>query len=237
MVWQGWADAKVAVRRGHVHLIAGAPGGYKSVIATNLAIKQRVSCLYLGMDSDANTWSARALQLLAHMPDGDAAERAVQNGEQWALDYLAQAPWVRLMFPESPTVDEIVLRVFAFAEATGDFPEFIVIDNLVDVIHDNAKEAEGEAHVMEELTRLARQSKAAVLVLTHVTGEHEDGHSPIPLSGLRNKVGKKPSWVMTMHSSIDDRQLFMKIVKNRNGPRGVAIELRVYPEMCVVVDK
>lgn len=235
-VFPAFEKHEVVIRRGHLHLIAAAPGTFKSVVASNLVIGSGVGSQYIGMDIDPSTWATRALKAIGGIVSG--AEQAVLAGDDWAIETLAQIPWVSLDFPSSPDMDEIVLRVFAYAEANGQFPELIVIDNLADIVFD-ADEHSGYKLIMDELTRLARLSKAAVVALHHVTGQYEDGSTSIPLSGLQYKLGKKPSLVITLNRGNRDDVLWAAIVKNRYGPAdpsgfGCRVELRVQPEIMQV---
>lgn len=235
-VFPAFKKHEVVFRRGHLHLIAAAPGTFKSVVASNLVIGSGVGSQYIGMDIDPSTWATRAVKTLSGVIDG--AERAVLAGEEWVADTLAQIPWVSLDFPSSPDMTEIILRVFAYAEMHGTFPELIVIDNLADIAFEDT-EYNGYKLIMDELTKLARLSKAAVVALHHVTGVYEDGSTSIPLSGLQYKLGKKPSLVLTLNRGVRDDQLWVSVVKNRYGPAdpsGISVraELRLQPEIMQV---
>lgn len=237
VVWREFDELKIHRRRGQLYLTAAAPGGFKSVFALNEAIKMQVPCLYLSMDTDPHTMSVRAVQLLTHMLQ-DSAEAAVNEHSPIALDALAQVTWVKFAFPSSPDVDEIVHRVFAYAEMHGEFPHWIVVDNLMDVAFEE-DENRGINRIMEDMAKLARLSKAGVHVLHHTTGEYEDGHTVIPQSGLRNKVAKKPSMALTMCRG-KDGELLVSVVKNRYGPADPSgyrtrAKLRVAPEIMQVV--
>lgn len=59
------------------------------------------------------------------------------------------------------------------------------------------------------------------MALHHVTGEWSDGLKPIPLSGVKGKIGRVPSLILTMHREPDEqgmnRVLNLSPVKNREG--------------------
>lgn len=239
-VWEAFEALKIVRRRGQLYLTAAAPGGFKSVLALNEAIKQQAPCLYMSMDTDGHTMATRAVQALM-LVDQDAAEAAVKDQADWAMNTLSQIPWVKFDFPSSPDTDEIVMRVFAYAEAMGEFPHWIVIDNLMDVSFEE-DENRGINRIMEDLAKLARLSKAGVHVLHHTTGEYEDGHSTIPMSGLRNKVSKKPTMILTLCRGGQDGQMWVSVVKNRFGPADPSgmkyrAELKVDYEHLQVWDK
>lgn len=231
VVWPSFDALKVHRRRGQLHLTSAAPGTFKSTFALNEAIRMKVPCLYLAMDLDGHTAATRVVQMLSHNVD---AEQAVTAQEPWAMDYLRSIPWVYFAFPESPDMAEITQRVFAFAEMNGEYPHWVVVDNVMDVTFDGDEQA-GYRHVMAELAKLARMSKAGVHALHHVIGEHENGDSVVGLKDVLGKVSKKPTQVLTIHRGGDGRLRF-SVVKTRFGPadpsgHGVQIPLRVAPEI------
>lgn len=237
-VWDSFESLKIVRRRGQLYLTAAAPGGFKSVLALNEAIKQQSPCLYLSMDTDPHTMAVRVVQMWTHTLQ-DAAEEAVSEQYDYAMRALSSIPWVKFSFPSSPDVEEIVHRVFAYAETEGDFPHWIVVDNLMDVAFEGDEHA-GLKYVMEQMAKLARQSKAGVHVLHHLTGEYENGDSSPGLKGIMNKVSKKPSMVLTMHRDGTDK-IVVSVPKNRYGPcdpAGLSVQTRllVAPELMSVWD-
>jgi hypothetical protein len=72
----------------------------------------------------------------------------------------------------------------------------------------------------EYMSDMARVTGAHVLSLHHVTGEYSDGLQPIPLSGVKGKIGRVPNVILTIHKEIDGmdgRILHVSPVKNREG--------------------
>jgi hypothetical protein len=229
-VWDAFVSKSVHRRRGQLYLTAAGPGGYKSVLALNEALKMGVPTLYVAMDSDANSTAIRSVQAI-ELVDQDSAEAGVLNQERWAMDALAAVPYLSFTFPASPTIEELIHHVFAYAEAQGDFPHWIVIDNLMDVSY-TEDENRGLNRIMEDLAQLAKQTKAGVHVLAHVTGEYEVGDLVVPMSGLRHKVSKKPVQVLTLCRGALEGQLWVSVVKNRTGPVDPT-GLRVRAELTV----
>lgn len=225
-VFRSFAEAGIHLRRGHVTLVAAAPGVGKSVIGLVHSLRMGVPTHYLAMDADEHTTCVRVVQHCA-LIDSKEAERQVTEDGKLARDALDAVDWIRFDFPSSPDIEEIVHRVWAFGELHGEWPHFIVVDNLMDVAFDG-DENSGINGVMEDLSKLARATKAAVLVLHHVTGGYEDGNETIPLSGLRNKVGKKPALVLTINNGAADEQVWVSVVKNRFGradPAGIRMRV------------
>lgn len=199
--------------------MAAAPGVGKSVLAMNLALRMQVPTQYMSMDTDAHTTCVRTVQHVALL-DGVTAETQVQDDGLLAKQALGAVAWIKFDFPSQPDTEELARRVWAYAEAEGDWPHLVVVDNLMDVEYHSDSENQGINSIMDDLAKLARYTKAAVLVLHHVTGEYEDGDRTINLSGLRQKVGKKPAMVITLDNGGFDTQLVVNIAKNRFGPKG-----------------
>ena len=215
-VFESFGDNKIQMRRGHLYLTAAAPGVGKSVLTLNEALLMRVPTLYFSLDTDAHTTCVRVVQAAA-LVDSETAESEVKGNGILAQQALSAVDWIRFDFPSAPDTTELAERVWAYAEIEGIWPEFIVIDNLMDVAFDD-DEGRGLNSVMDDMAKLARATGAAVKVLHHVTGEYEDGQSTIPQSGLRYKVGKKPAMITTLNHGAVERQLWVSVVKNRFGP-------------------
>lgn len=215
-VWESFEQAQIVRRRGQLHLTAAPPGGYKSVCALIETLRMGVPSLYLSMDTDAHTMATRAVQAVASVDQG-RAERAVLEDDEVARRALDAIPYVKFSFPEAPDFEEIVHHVWAYAEAQGDWPHWVVVDNLMDITYDD-DENRGLNRLMEDLARLAKASKAGVHVLHHVTGEYEESGVPIPMKGLRNKVSKKPAQIVTLSRGAADGVIYGSVVKNRFGP-------------------
>jgi hypothetical protein len=145
-----------------------------------------------------------------------------------AFDIIDQ--YVRWDFPNSPDMEEIRDRVWAFAEIFGEYPHLIVVDNLMDVVYEQSSAAYSDAE--QALTALARACGAAVLVLAHVTGMHEGSKDTIPLNGLMFKPSKKASLILSMNPGAFSEVLYVSVLKNRDGPAdpsglGVRVQLTV----------
>jgi hypothetical protein len=217
-------------------MTAGAPGGGKSVLALSEAVHMRVPTLYISLDGDEMTVGTRLIQM-ATTVDQEEAERAMLGKTQLAFDVARLVPWLSFTYPSSASTDDIAHHVWAYAEAHGDWPHLVVVDNLSDVADDD--DAASLNRAMDDLTVLARETRAAVHVLHHVGGDFEDGGTPIPLSGLRYKVGKKPALVTTISNGALDGQMWVSVVKNRFGPhhsKGLEVRAELfvdYPSMQV----
>lgn len=247
-VYAAFARAGVYPRRGEVTLIAAAPATGKSALALDFAAKCGVPTLYFSCDSDAWTMAAR----LASMKTGatlQQAEANLENDEDWAKQVLSSAAHMRWCFDAAPTLEDIVLELDAYAEVMGTAPELVVIDNLVDLTHDDGS---GEDHriwkaLLKELKWLARDTGTAFVVLHHVNEQPErkgrDGESNRSRCPSRTdvsgKVNQHPALVLTLAVN-KTGELDICPVKNRHGkgyPQGDwATTLRFFPETMTIED-
>lgn len=210
-----------------MHMLASAPGGGKSVVAITTALRTKVPTLYLVCDDNETRTLTRVIQA-AQQVDKNSARDSLETHGLLAKEVLDTIDWVRFDFPSSPSMEEIRDRVWAFGEIYGEFPHLIVVDNLMDVVEDQSSASYSEAE--QALAGLARAANAAVLVLAHVTGSYESGHDTIPMSGLMFKPSKKASLVLSMAMGAFDHQLFVSVLKNRDGPRdpaGIAVRAQL----------
>lgn len=209
-------DKQVQFRRGHLHVVASAPGAGKSVFAINLAVKAAVPTLYLAMDGDESSMSIRVMQAW-HLWTREQALAELGNETakaRKAFDTIDE--YVRWDFPNNPDMEEIRDRVWAFAEIFGEFPHLIVVDNLMDVVYEQSSAAYTDAE--SALTSLARAANSAVVVLAHVNGLHEGSREHIPLSGVMFKATKKASLILTMNPGMFSEVVWVSVLKNRDGP-------------------
>jgi hypothetical protein len=205
-------------------LVAAAPGGGKSALASTILLKSGVDGIYFSADSDEAEQYSRCVSIMSGRPLNEVLE-VMESGDVSEFDEELEAlSRIRFDFNASPSLDDIENGITAYATLYSRYPTMIIVDNLRDVVTDEA----GEAYMVSEnilawLKDLARHTRACVIVLAHVTGEYEDGDRPIPLSGLRGKVGKIPQLVLTLFD-----ELGVAIVKNRGGPASPAGRYTVF---------
>lgn len=208
----------VELRVGELHILAAAPGGFKTGLAMQLALRSQIPCLYLLMDSNETSMTKRVLQAYNGWTTVQAEEAWESGLAQRSFDKI---DWVRWDFPNAPDMAEIRDRVWAFAEIYGEFPKLIVVDNIMDVVEEQSSAAYSEAE--QNLSALARVANCAVLALSHVSGLHEGSRDPIPLGGVMYKATKKASLVLTATPVVwPSDMLRVAVVKNRHGQTDVA---------------
>ncbi|MFJ3634645.1 AAA family ATPase [Streptomyces sp. NPDC090112] len=215
---------EVEFRRSELSLVVAGPGTGKSLFALFLAITANVPVLYFSADSSAATQVARATAMITG--DDSKAVKEALVGEDFA-EYesaLGGRWWTRFNFSARPTQKEMESHLLCYLEVYGCTPHLLVVDNITNVDTGEVGSAEsytfGLEGLCEYLSEMARETSAHVLGLHHVTGEHSDGLSPIPLSGVKGKVHRVPSLILTIHKEVDgmnSRILNVSPVKNREG--------------------
>lgn len=220
--FQSFEDYKIRFKRSQLSLIAAAPGGMKSSLAAYIAVHMAydentgVPALYICADSDAMTVGANVLAGLMDIPL-EEAERKLGEQDAEAFDVISKlVDHVWWCFKPSPTLDDIYDEIQAYAYVYGRWPEFIVVDNLVDIA-EPGEEYQRYQSIMQKLVEIARESGAHVCVLHHVTGAYSNGDQPIPRDGIKHKTSEKPSLVLTLYKP-EEGLLGVRVVKNRSGP-------------------
>ncbi|WP_145500902.1 DnaB-like helicase C-terminal domain-containing protein [Streptomyces sp. CFMR 7] len=212
----------VEFRRGELSIVVAGPGTGKSLFAEFLAMHGNIPVLYFSADSTAATQVSRCTSMITGA-DSKTVKRALLDNEfEEYEDALGERWWVRFNYAARPSQEELETNLLCYLEIFGLFPHLIVVDNVTNVNTGDIGDAEsytfGLESLCEYLSEMARVTSSHVLGLHHTTGEHSDGLKPIPLSGIKGKIGRVPSLIITIHKEIDgmdSRILNMSPVKNR----------------------
>lgn len=234
---RGFAEHGAYLRRGQVSVWGGASGSGKSAIATHISVhaRPRIPTLYCSADTDKITLGIRAAAGLTNNHIDDV-ERLLRDDDAETWDAVRRGTdHIWFYWDAQPTFKDLEEEVFAYAYVTGAWPHLIVVDNLINV------DSEGEAShvqkdaVMHYLQTMANYTNAHVMVLHHVIGQYEDGNTPIPKSGLLDKVAKRPRLVVTLYRAAPDL-LGVCIVKNSSGPAqadaSFGFNIAWFPDKC-----
>ncbi|MFE5542789.1 AAA family ATPase [Streptomyces sp. NPDC056534] len=211
-------------RRGEFSLVAAGPGTGKSIFALNLALFGNVPVMYFSADSNAATQLTRSTAIIMDDNIRDVKRKLLQDQFDEYMGHLNKRWWIRFDYNARPKPEDIELNLLAYFETFGMFPHLIVVDNITNVDGGASADAEGFTFGLEAMCEyisdMARQTGAHVLALHHVTGEHSDGLSPIPLSGVKGKIGRVPNVILTLHKEVDGMDctiINVSDVKNREG--------------------
>jgi KaiC/GvpD/RAD55 family RecA-like ATPase len=208
------------LRRGQLSMIAAAPGVGKSALALDLVMRTKMRSLYISADTDSFTMGLRAAAKMSGHPQAQVEKGlADETIAPMYHDLLAKLWNVRFAF-DCASMEDVRDEVFAYATAHGAYAPIVVVDNLVNVA-DGDDDYRAMRSAVQDLDRLAHNTGAHVMVLHHATGRYEDGDTPIPQSGLENKVAKIPAQILTL--TRNGSRMGVHIVKNRAGkadPKG-----------------
>lgn len=204
-------------RYGQVSLLAAAPGIGKSILALTLAVWAGVPALYFSCDSDATTQYARAASIVTGEQLSDI-NNAIAKGQVGRYDIaLNKARHIRFVFESNPSLEDVNEQMMAYGYAMGEWPKLVIVDNVGDIFKETEGH-QGSAEVMEWLAALARKTGAHICGLHHVTGEYESGDKVVPMGGLKDKISKKPTLILTLNRVPGmETVLNVAVVKNRAG--------------------
>lgn len=216
---------EVDFRRGELSLVAAGPGTGKSLFALNLALYGSMPVMYWSADSNAATQLSRSTAMLTG-DDVRSVKKALLEDKFTAYErVLGDKWWIRFSYEAMPTPADMEADLAIYYEVFGCHPHLCVVDNITNVDTGGAGDAEsftfGLEGMCEYLNDMARETESHVMALHHVTGEYSDGLKPIPLSGVKGKIGRVPSLILTIHREPDEqgmnRVLNVSDVKNREG--------------------
>lgn len=221
-MWDSLDQKGTQLRRGQLVLVCAGPGTGKSAFVLAYALKSRVPTLYFSADSDAFTQLSRSVSILSDI-SLERSTRAVRNGDIGDVaDKLDDLP-IRFNYKASPSLDVIEESLQAYYALYEDYPALIVVDNITNVRTDAGDGDDpfaGLESLMDYLHEMARETGSCVVGLHHVTGPHNDGDKPIPLSGIKGQIGRVPEMILTLHrvqEEFGSDQLNVSTVKNRGG--------------------
>ncbi|MFD8088955.1 AAA family ATPase [Streptomyces malaysiensis] len=222
--FKGLSRQEVEFRRGEFSIVAAGPGTGKSLFALNLAMYGNLPCMYWSADSGAATQLSRSTAIITGDNVKTIKRKLVDDDFGDYVGALGQRWWVRFNYNARPAPSDLERDLASYHEVFGCYPHLCVVDNITNVDAGPSGDAEsftfGLEGMCEYLNDMARETKAHVTALHHVVGEYSDGLKPIPLSGVKGKIGRVPSLILTIHKEVDGMGgsiLHVSPVKNREG--------------------
>lgn len=233
LVFPPLAEAGIRPRRATVTMIAATPASLKSMLTLYWVSRMRLNTLFFSADTDAYESMKRA----AAMTTGntmDKVEQDIAAGRQADYEAALNNLNIRWVFETDPTYQDLVLETAAYAEATGDYPEVIVIDNLMNVVGESENEWASMRDTTKALKKLVRITGAAVFVLHHMGETQKDNGLPAARNRLQGKVSQLPEMILSI--AVSGNELRIAAVKNRFGRQDAAAEryvtIYVNPSLC-----
>lgn len=208
-------------RHGEVIMIAGRSGTQKSGFALWWTCQMNLPTLYFSADMSAFTASTRvaamqtgyttsAIEKLMHI-DGDERDKILHS-----MDHLN----VQFAFGKI-TWRGLDAELEAYVELHNRYPEVIVIDNLMDVENASA-DYQAQMETMDELTTLARNTGATVLILHHASDKSweakSDPWAPPSRDQVKGGLSEKPELSLSVALNPKSHEYHIAVIKQRMGP-------------------
>lgn len=210
---------------GQVGMVAAGPGVGKSAWATQVALDLELPTLYVQSDTDRWTTTVRALAHATGHPQS-YVETCLEGGYGGHDIEAALYSMRHVSFTfDTWTIADLHQDLAAYGVIHGQLPQLIVVDNVRNLARDGDSRLDSQEKVLDELHALAGTTGAHVLVLHHATGQYHDGSTPIPLTGVENKLTQLPSHVLSLYRN--DPYVHMCVLKNRTGKADPSGKLQV----------
>jgi len=216
-VFKTLADKGFHFYRGSVYVTAAAPNVGKSPFALHHMLGMpETPCLYICADTPRHITVVRTVQMLTTTSQEKAeAELEEDSSEVWAE--LEKANHIGAFYRSGITAREVALMIGAFAEIKGEFPHYVVIDNLINIAYEGDSEVVAQRQIMSELDTIAKDANICVHILTHVSGTYKNGITPIPQDGVMNKISELQHGTLAITRGDYENEILIAILKNRTG--------------------
>jgi hypothetical protein len=204
-------------------MIAGRSGTQKSGLAlwwTAQMSKQGLSTLYFSADMSAFTASSR----LASMETGATTEEVEEGMHTGLRDYYLDSLTdldMTFSFGSPITYKAIEEELEAFLHLRGEWPQCIVVDNLMDF--DGAESDYSEQmNVMSNMTELSRSTGSTIIILHHASDKSWDAKSdpwmPPSRDQIKGGMSEKPELALSVALDPFTNDYRIAIIKQRMGP-------------------
>jgi len=206
----------IRFRRGQLTMIAGAPNAGKSLLALHFAVNMKVPTLYISADTDAYTTAIRAAAMVSGHTVANVEEAfASEVGVEFYQSELESINHLKFDFAPSPTLDEIDLSIQAYAEAYGEYPHLLIVDNAMNVVSMHENEWSGLREIAKAMHHIARETEAAVFLLHHTSEGEGQADMPPSRKSIQGKISQLPEMIITVALLPYTGEFRIAAVKNR----------------------
>jgi len=212
----------VDFRTGDIAVLAGAPGGGKSLTAINWAWRSKDPILYLAQDSPRSVLKRlAALALSRKVGEIDEDEAVYWGGQVGSLGKREEL----IVATGSHTVEMIGDEILALTEWLMAPPRLVVVDNLFDLDSDagNYTDSAFYGDLLPNLKQMAIALDVGIMILHHVTrsGEtgkkHGLGTSRLKLTDLLFAGEREARHVWAVSRGWNDEHINFQILKQQDG--------------------
>lgn len=241
VVWKTFAQAGINFVRSDLTMVAGPPGGGKSVLALNYALSAGVPTLYISCDMGEFLTAVRSAAILTNTDIASLKEEMVstQGRDHYRAVIADRVNNVYMAYESRPNPDDVMDITRAFEELWGIPPEFTVFDNLMNAFSGSDNEWTGLRELSHVFHYIAQDMGSAVTLLHHVNLGGYDINFPAPLWAIKGQVSELPAVILTL--SKGEGVMRVAAVKNRHGESDYSakkfIELDFIESKGIVRDK
>jgi hypothetical protein len=217
-------------RRGEVTLVAGLPGACKSMFALHWVLEMNLPTIYFSVDSNPHTQMSR---LIANRTGEwtSRVEETLKAGEGWKYDGVFSGTNVFFSY-EVASITWIEHEISAYVELNNQYPDVVVIDNLMDIDHKVESNEYGDMRaILGEFRKIAHDTGITFIVLAHMNESSaaltvtkpdpnrpgDRSAYPLPSRDLAGKVGQRPEIVLSVARDEETQDFRISAVKNRHG--------------------
>jgi len=170
-----------------------------------MAKELNLPTLYFSADNNVHTSLTRllssTLQIERSKIVADLDDEEI--GKAMEAQYMAalKGSPLQFCFDGSISLNDITAELDAYVEIFDEWPQVIIVDNLVNV--EDARDREGQSGILSELHYLSRVTGATVFILHHTSESGALGRSPDPRraqgrAAIQNKVSHFPDLILTV---------------------------------------
>jgi len=203
-------------REGGITMIAGIPGGGKSMFTTFWVASMGIPALYFAADTSPYDASMRLATMALREPV-EEIEARLQGGEDDQVVAALRGAKINFSFGAPLTWQGIEEELDAWVELRNDYPKIVVLDNLMD-FGGGDSDYTAQMAIMSDVTAFARKTGIHVVVLHHATDKgFNDPRMPPPRSAIKNGLAEKPEQVLTVAGDPESKIFRVAKVKDRSG--------------------
>lgn len=219
--WRAMND-RITLRTGELVVMAGAPGGGKSTLAVNMAMKMEYPVLYFAQDTPASVLSRMAA--LAINQETNSTFEAINSEQRIIISKQLEDTRPSLVFERgAQTLEEIEERIEALTEWLGEAPSVVFIDNLMDLIVPGNTPGDNSFYhtALPAMKRMANRHNTSFIVLHHVTrgggAAHGQGRTGISMTNLLFAGEREARHVWGVYND-GGAKLTVQVLKQQDGP-------------------
>lgn len=212
----------VNFRTGDLAILAGAPGGGKSLVGVNWAWRSHDLVLYVAQEKPSSI-----LKRLIALGLSEKTHSIVEEErEYWADRLIATGKREELIVVKGEhTIEAIETEIIALTEWNMEPPPLVIIDNLTNLTSDAGVNTDNAFYgdVLPRLKNMAYEQDVGILAFHHVTrsGEkgkkHGQGTEALTMTDLLFGGEREAHHVWSVYRGWSDRTIHLQILKQTDG--------------------